>query len=113
MYATNAGLNALDALFIIVDRIERIDYIKLGRTVIDKAVIAAAVIVAVATYVITACQLFWLEHGERIIISIIRTVVNTIDFAHEVFVIGQDLRKFIVKTLNRAADNAFFAIAGL
>ena len=113
MIATNAGLNALDALFIIVDRIERIDYIKLGRTVIDKAVIAAAVIVAVITYVITACQLFWLEHGDTIIINSVRLVVNTIDFAHEVFVIGQDLRRFVAKTLSHAADSAFFTIAAL
>lgn len=113
MIIANRTLTIIDFAFNVIEQIERIDYIKLGRNVIDKAIVTAAVIVAVATYVITACQLFWLDHGDRIIISITRTVVNTINFAHEVFVIGQDLRKSITKTLNRAADNAFFAIAGL
>lgn len=113
MYATNAGLNVLDALFTLLEKVSEIDYTKLGRTVIDKAIIATAVIVAVTTYVITACQLWWLTHSERIIINTIRLVINTADFTHEVFVMGQDLRRFAIKTLNLAADNAFFTIAGL
>ena len=113
MFATNAGLNTLDALFVIADRIERYDYVAVGQKVITFAATLAAVIVAVSTYVITALQLFWLEHGDTIIINSVRLVVNTIDFAREVYLIGGKLRRFVSKTLNRAADNAFFAIAGL
>jgi hypothetical protein len=113
MIIANRTLSVIDAAFNVIEQIERIDYIALGRTVIDKAVITAAVIVAVATYVITACQLFWLDHGDRIIINSVRLVINTIDFAHEVYVIGQQSRRFITKTLNLAADSAFFTIAAL
>jgi hypothetical protein len=113
MYATNAGLNVLDALFTLLEKVSEIDCTKLGRTVIDKAIIATAVIVAVTTYVITACQLWWLTHSETIIISATRFVINTADFSREVFVMGQELRRFITKTLNLAADSAFFTIAGL
>jgi hypothetical protein len=113
MIIANRTLNVIDSAFIIVDRIERVDCIKLGRTVIDKAIILAAVIVAVTTYVITACQLWWLTHSETIIISTTRFVINTADFAHEVFVMGQELRRFITKTFNLAADSAFFTIASL
>lgn len=113
MIIANRTLNVIDSAFNVIEQIERYDYIAVGRNVIDKAIILTAVIVAVTTYVITALQLFWLEHGDTIIINSVRLVVNTIDFAHEVFVFGTKTKRFATKTLNLVADSAFFTIARL
>lgn len=113
MTIANRTLTIIDVAFSIIDRIERVDYIALGETVINTAATLAAVIIAVSTYIITALQLWWEDYGTIIITNCTRFVINLIDYTHELFVMGQELRRFASKTANRAADTCFYAIAGL
>lgn len=110
MITTNYNLNALDALFTAAERIERYDPVAVGRTIIDKAVIAAAIIIGVATYIITALQLWWCDNGDRILTFAVQAIINTIDFSRELFILGQQTRRVINTLTARAADTAFYAI---
>ena len=112
MFTANRTLNAIDIAFTIIDRIERIDYIKLGEQVIDKAIIAAAIIYGVATYIITACQLWWEDYNETIIVGAIRFTFIIADTIGAVYYAGVNSRPVIINWTNRLADSAFYAIAG-
>ena len=109
MIINNRALNALDALFIIADRVEQIDYIAIGERVIDKAIITAAVIYGVATYIITALQLFWLQHGDFIMAITLRFIINTADYCHELYQMGADFRRFITKTFGFITDRLYYS----
>ena len=113
MIIANRTLNVIDTAFSIIDRIERTDYIALGNTVINIAATTAAIIMAVTTYIITAVQLWWEDYGTTITTNGFRFIINLIDYSHELFVMGREFRKFTSKIANRAADNCFYAIAGL
>jgi hypothetical protein len=111
MITTNYNLNALNALFTTAEKVADYDYVKTGRVIIDRAVIAAAIIIGVATYIITALQLFWLENGERIMIAVTRFIINLVDYSHELYKFGQETRRFVSQTANRLADSVFYTIA--
>ena len=113
MIIANRALNAIDIAFIIIGRIERIDYIKLGEQIIDKAIITAAVIYGIASYIITALQLFWLQHGDSIMANAVRFIVNTADYCHELYIIGTETKRYIAKRTAKLADYTYYAISGL
>lgn len=113
MFTANNTLNIVDSAFTALDRIERIDYIKLGDDAINIVATLAAAIVAVTTYVVTALQLFWMEHGERILTVAFQIVVYTVDFAHDLYVAGTDLRRFMANLSSRSVDRLFYTATGL
>lgn len=109
MIIANHKLNALDALFTVIEQIERYDYIAVGERIINIAATTAAIIIGVATYVITALQLFWLQHGESIMVDAFRIIVNLVDYTHELYQFGAETRRFIAKTLNYCMDRAYYS----
>ena len=107
----NTALNVADFGFETLERIERFDYSALGEKVIKFSATVAAVVVAVVTYVVTALQLFWLEHGEAITVNAIRFTVATADFAGACFFAGRKLRPVVNHWVARLADSAFYGLA--
>jgi len=105
----NATLNAFDFVFGAFEKVSEIDYVKLGDDVIKRAAAFAAVVVGVVTYVVTALQLFWLEHGEIILKRAVQTVFITVDFAGELLIAGRDFRRFANRVTAQVADRAFYA----
>ena len=112
MITTNAKLNALDALFTAIEQIERYDYVATGEKVINFFATAAAIIYGVATYIITACQLFWEDYNEAIIVGAIRFTFLIADTIGAVYYAGVNSRPVIIRWANHLADSAFYAIAG-
>ena len=113
MFTYNNSLNIVDSVFTILDRIERVDYIKLGDDAITIVATLAAAIVAVTSYVVTALQLFWMEHGEHILTVAFQTVVYTADFANDVYTSGTALRRFVGSLSDRYLDRLFYTASGL
>ena len=113
MIITNRTLSIIDTAFTIIDRIERVDYVALGETVINIIATTAAIIVGVASYIITALQLFWEDHGQSIIINTVRFIINFADYCHELYQLGAETKRFITKSTNFLADRAFYTIAAL
>lgn len=108
---TNTALNIFDAIFTALDEIEQIDYIALGEKAIAYAATFAAFIVATATYVYTALRLFWLDNGEQILTFAFVTIFNAADFAHDLYIAGGDLRKFVNLSTAYIADSAYYLAA--
>lgn len=113
MFTANNTLNIVDSAFTALDRIERIDYIKLGDDAINIVATLAAAIVAVTTYVVTALQLFWMEHGERILTVAFQFVIHTADFAHDCYTSGVAFRRLISNLSSRSVDRLFYTATGL
>ncbi len=111
MIIANRTLNVIDVAFTVIDRIERVDYIAIGRAVIDKAIITAAVIIGVATYVITALQLLWLEHNETIITNAVRFTFIIADTIGATYYAGHKLRPLVNHWTARLTDTLFYAFA--
>ena len=109
MITANYKLNALDALFSAIEQIEQFDYIKLGERIIDKAIIAAAIIYGITSYIITACQLWWEDNGERIMVGTVRAIINLVDYTHELYLFGTETKRFITKTLNYCMDRVYYS----
>jgi hypothetical protein len=107
MFATNRYLTVADIAFSALDIIERHDYVAVGDRIINATATVAAVIVGIITYVITALQLFWLEHSESIIINAVRFIVTLADFAGGCYYAGRKLRPYANLAVNRVVDSAF------
>ena len=111
MFATNRYLTAADVAFSTLDIIERFDYIALGTKVINTTATVCAIIVAVVSYIVTALQLFWLEHGEVITTRAFQFTITLADFAGDCYHTGRKLRPVVVHNLNRLADTVFYTLA--
>lgn len=113
MFTTNTKLNAIDALFTAIEQIERYDYVAVGETVINITATAAAVIVGVASYVITALQLWWEDNGQSIITNAVRFTFLIIDTIGAVYYAGVNSRPVIAYWGNRIIDRVYFTAAAL
>lgn len=108
MITTNAKLNALDALFTLTEQIERVDYVAAGERIIHTAATIAAVIIGVATYLITALQLFWLEHGEAIITNAVRVTFLIADAIGTTYYLGRNLRPAANRLVAQLTDGIYY-----
>jgi hypothetical protein len=113
MIATNAKLNALDALFFITEQIERVDYVAIGERIIHSAATIAALIAGVTTYLITALQLWWLDNNETILTSAVRFIFLIADTIGAVYYAGVNSRPVITHWAAHLIDRVYFAAAGL
>ena len=111
MIIANRTLNVIDTAFTVIEQIERIDPVAIGEKVINIIATAAAVIIGVATYVITALQLLWLEHGETVIISAVRFTLITADTLGATYYAGRKLRPLVNHWTARLTDTLFYAFA--
>lgn len=111
MFATNRTFNVIDTAFIGLETLSEFDYVAFGDKVINATATVCAVTVAVVSYIVTALQLFWLEHGQVITVSAIRFVINAVDFAGACYHAGRNFRPVVVHNANRLADAAFFTLA--
>lgn len=109
MIIANRTLNIIDTAFSALEQIERVDYIKLGERIIDKAIITAAIIYGVATYIITACQLWWEDNGDAVMAGAFKLIINLVDYTHELYLFGTETKRFIVKTTNYLMDRAYYS----
>ena len=107
MFTYNNSLNIVDSVFTILDRIERVDYVAVGDAVINFVATLAAAIVAVITYVVTALQLFWMEHGEHILTVAFRFTVWILDTIGAVYYAGVNSRPVLTLWANRVMDSAY------
>ena len=113
MFATNRTLNALDVVFNVAEVIESYDYVAVGDRVIQSVATASAIIIGVVTYIVTALQLFWCEHGEVISTRTVQFVILTADFAGACYFAGRNFRPVANRYCALLADNAFYTIAGM
>ena len=109
MIIANRTLSIIDGAFTIIDRVERVDYIKLGERIIDKAIITAAIIYGVATYIITACQLWWEDNGDAVMAGAFKLIINLVDYTHELYLFGTETKRFIVKTFGFITDRLYYS----
>lgn len=107
----NSTLNVIDGVFGAAETISEIDYVSVGRKVINGVVIVTAVIVALCTYAWTALQLFWDCHGEKIKMAATRFAFNTVDFAGNCMLAGREFRGFVNVTVAQITDRAFYLAA--
>lgn len=107
-HIANTSLNIIDSVFGVVETVSEFDYVDLGEKVIAVIAAAAAIIVGVITYCSTALQLFWLEHGERIMTNSVRAVILTADFAGNCYYAGRDCRPVINRWVAQLADRVYF-----
>ena len=110
MFATNTQLSVIDSAFGVIEVISEHDYVKSGERVIAVIATAAAIIVGVITYCTTALQLFWLEHGERIMTCAFQTVTIAADFAGNCYYAGRDCRRFASTASARIMDRAYYSL---
>ena len=113
MFVSNRTLTALDVIFNAAEVIESYDYVAVGDRVIQSVATFAAVIVGVVTYVITALQLFWCEHGEVILTRTVQLTVILIDACGCCYYAGVNARPVINRYCARLADSAFYALASV
>ena len=111
MFTANRTLTTLDVMFAAAEQIADFDYVAMGEKSLNVIATVAAFIVAVTTYVSTALQLFWLEHGESIVTNAIRIVINTVDFAGACYYAGRNFRPVANRVTARVADGIFYAFA--
>ena len=111
--ATNAGLNTLDALFVIADRIERIDPVAIGEKVINITATAAAVIIGVASYIYTALLLWWDDHGQSVIVNVTRFTFFIIDAIGATYHAGRKLRPTLNYWAARVIDRVYYTATAL
>ena len=107
----NHYLNVADVAFHAAEVIEGFDYVAFGENVINISATIAAVIVGVMTYVITAFQLFWLEHGEVILTRTFQFTTTLIDTCGAVYYAGVNSRPAVNYWTARVTDNVFYALA--
>jgi hypothetical protein len=107
----NFTLNALDSIFFGLEKLTEFDYVNAGRKVINGVVTVAAVIVALCTYMWTALQLFWDEHGEGITVGVTRAVFNVMDFGGNCLLAGREMRFLADKVVAQAIDRAYYSVA--
>ena len=110
MFAINRYLTVADVAFSSLEVISKFDYVSVGNKVITATATICAVIVAVVSYIVTALQLFWLEHSETIIINTVRFIFTLADFAGDCYHIGRKLRPIVIHNLNRLTDTVFFKL---
>jgi hypothetical protein len=111
MIIANRTLNVIDTAFTVIEQIERIDPVAIGEKVINIIATAAAVIIGVATYVITALQLLWLEHNETIITNAVRFTFIIADTLGATYYAGRKLRPLVNHWTARLTDTLFYAFA--
>ncbi len=111
MFATNRYLTAADVAFSGLEALSEFDYVAFGNKVITATATVCAVIVAVVSYIVTALQLFWLEHGEVILKRATQFMFLTADFAGACYYTGRKLRPYVNLAVNRLTDTAFFTLA--
>lgn len=111
MFTANRTFNVIDTAFSGLETLSEFDYVAFGDKVINATATVCAVTVAVVSYIVTALQLFWLEHGQVITVSAIRFVINAVDFAGDCYHTGRKLRPVVIHNLNRLADTVFYTLA--
>jgi hypothetical protein len=111
MFTANRTLTALDVIFAAAENVSRYDAVAVGEKALNVIATVAAFIVAVTTYVSTALQLFWLEHGESIVTNAVRVVINTVDFAGACYYAGRNFRPVANRVTAQVADSIFYAFA--
>ena len=110
MYTTNTTLNVIDSAFSVIEVIAEHDYKKSAERIIALIATAAAIIVGVITYCTTALQLFWEEHGERIITRAFQTAIIAADFAGNCYYVGRKLRVTANTASARIMDRAYYSL---
>ena len=109
MYTTNTTLNIIDSAFGVIETVSEFDYVRFGERLIAIIATAAAIIVGVITYCTTALQLFWLEHGERIMVNALRAVIIAADFAGNCYYAGRDCRPVINRWVAQLTDQVYYS----
>lgn len=108
MYTTNTTLNIIDSAFSVIEVIADYDYVKTGERLIALIATAAAIIIGTATYISTAAQLFWEEHGERIMTNALRAVIIAADFAGNCYYTGRKLRVIANSATAQFTDRIYY-----
>ena len=108
MFTTNTTLNVIDSAFSVIEVIAEHDYKKSAERLIAIIATAAAIIIGVATYIFTATQLFWLEHGERIITRAFQAVIIAADFAGNCYYTGRKLRVIANSATAQFTDRIYY-----
>ena len=108
---TNLALNTIDSFFLTAEKVEEFDYVAFGQKVVDFFIVAAAILVGVFTYLSTAAQLFWEEHGEAILITTTRSFFVTLDFFGDLLEAARDFHRFANRYTALAADSAYRILA--
>lgn len=113
MIIANRTLNVIDTAFNVIEQIERVDPVAIGEKVINITATAAAVIMGVASYVITALQLWWEDNGQSIITNAVRFTFIIADTIGAVYYAGVNSRPIINQWVARLADEVYFTAAAL
>jgi len=106
----NRILNIFDFAFGVIETATEFDYVQARDRAIRAVAMAAAIIIGTATYVSTAAQLFWEEHGESIKVFCVRAVILTADFAGDCYFAGRDFRRFASTESERILDRAYYSL---
>lgn len=88
--------------------ISEFDYIAFGNRIITIIATVAAIIIGTASYMSTAAQLFWEDHGERIMVSTLQAVIIAADFAGNCYYTGRNFRIIANSATAKLADNAYY-----
>ena len=107
MITANRTLNAIDALFSVIEQIERYDYAAIGEKVINITATVAAVIIGVVSYIYTALLLWWEDNGQSVIINAVRFTFIIIDTIGAVYYAGVNSRPVINHWVSRLADTTY------
>ncbi len=113
MFATNRYLNAADVVFNATEVIASYDYVAAGDRVIQSVATASAIVVGVVTYIVTALQLFWCEHGDTILTAIVRFTFILMDACGSVYYAGRNFRPVANRYCALATDSAFYQLCGV
>ena len=108
MYTTNTTLNIIDSAFSVIETVSEFDYVDFGNRIITIIATAAAIIIGTASYISTAAQLFWEEHGERIITRAFQTVIIAADFAGNCYYTGRKLRVIANSATAQFTDRIYY-----
>jgi hypothetical protein len=110
MYTTNTSLNIIDSAFSVIEVIAEHDYKKSAERIIAIIATAAAIIIGTATYISTAVQLFWEEHGQSIMTRAFQTAIIAADFAGNCYYAGRKLRVIANTASDRIMDRAYYSL---
>lgn len=110
MIIANRTLSIIDTAFTAIEQIERFDYVAVGETVINIIATTAAIIYGVASYIITACQLYWETHGQSIITNAVRFTFIITDTIGATYIAGRKLRPLVNHWVARLTDTLFYVI---
>jgi hypothetical protein len=107
---TNTTLNIIDSAFGLIETVSEFDYIAFGNRIITIIATVAAIIIGTASYVSTAAQLFWEEHGEVIMTRTFQVIIFTLDFAGNCYYTGRNFRIIANSAVAQLADSAYYIL---